>query len=396
MQRRAKPPERALPGQACHLQQPGQHRIVGHKAEVIETGEPDIDGQHHRHHELIDAHETRPAFHRQHFLHQLLELQLLQHGGHREKSAIRGKILAVKVERSRTCDFIGFWSNCWRALLGAGFAAMLLFVLHLLGDLLEIGSRSCELRRLSVLQQDFQGPQRVLFLRASSALQTLCIGQVQPLATNAVGGFPEHDQRFLDRLLINPAHRTRLGFARRLSRQHSDRMLTVIPGHLGELIQDHLLADSIRCLITLFDGCCQFSSCGQSDPSPHSRLPAWVHAGSIYNEATTHLSVAILMSQCAWLKHHRTYETTLSTFIAQELAKRYSADPSAADWRRFGRLPGFTNCKPKYRKSNGLYPYVLLRSATGVQYRQATYLRLEMTKLYQLQEQERETRAAQH
>src|SRR5664280_1770164 len=183
MQRRAKPPERALPGQACHLQQPGQHRIVGHKAEVIETGEPDIDGQHHRHHELIDAHETRPAFHRQHFLHQLLELQLLQHGGHREKSAIRGKILAVKVERSRTCDFIGFWSNCWRALLGAGFAAMLLFVLHLLGDLLEIGSRSCELRRLSVLQQDFQGPQRVLFLRASSALQTLCIGQV-------IYGFP--------------------------------------------------------------------------------------------------------------------------------------------------------------------------------------------------------------
>jgi bacterioferritin len=55
---------------------------------------------------------------------------------------------------------------------------MLLFVLHLLGDLLEIGSRSCKLRRLSVLQQDFQGPQRGLFLRASSALQTLCIGQV--------------------------------------------------------------------------------------------------------------------------------------------------------------------------------------------------------------------------
>jgi RepB DNA-primase N-terminal domain len=24
--------------------------------------------------------------------------------------------------------------------------------------------------------------------------------------------------------------------------------------------------------------------------------------------------------------------------------ERYDADPSAADWRRFGRLPGFTNC----------------------------------------------------
>jgi hypothetical protein len=98
----------------------------------------------------------------------------------------------------------------------------------------------------------------------------------------------------------------------------------------------------------------------------------------------------------AWLKHDDVYPSPLSTFVAQTLANRYSADPSAADWRRFGRLPGFTNCKPKYRKSNGLYPYVLLRSATGVQYRQAAYLRLEMTKLYQLQEQERETRAAQH
>ncbi len=98
----------------------------------------------------------------------------------------------------------------------------------------------------------------------------------------------------------------------------------------------------------------------------------------------------------AWLKHDEVYPAPLSTFIAQTLAKRYGADPSAADWRRFGRLPGFTNCKPKYRKSDGLYPYVLLRSATGVQYRQAAYLRLEITKLYQLQEQEREARAVQH
>ena len=98
----------------------------------------------------------------------------------------------------------------------------------------------------------------------------------------------------------------------------------------------------------------------------------------------------------AWLKHNDVYPAPLSTFIAQTLAKRYGADLSAADWRRFGRLPGFTNCKPKYRKSDGLYPYVLLRSATGVQYRQAAYMRLEMTKLCQLQEQEREARPVQH
>src|SRR5580704_289026 len=47
----------------------------------------------------------------------------------------------------------------------------------------------------------------------------------------------------------------------------------------------------------------------------------------------------------AWLKHPNAFPKLLSTFAAQTLAARYDADPSAADWRRFGRLPGFTNCK---------------------------------------------------
>ena len=98
----------------------------------------------------------------------------------------------------------------------------------------------------------------------------------------------------------------------------------------------------------------------------------------------------------AWLKHDDVYPTDLSTFIAQTLAGRYQGDPSAADWRRFGRLPGFTNCKPKYRKDNGLYPYVLLRSGTGNQYRMASFLRIELTKQFQLQEHERQARIAQH
>src|SRR5664279_2911181 len=55
----------------------------------------------------------------------------------------RGEILTVEVERGGSHDFIGFRNIYLRALLGAGFAAMLLFVLHLLGDLLEIGSRTC-------------------------------------------------------------------------------------------------------------------------------------------------------------------------------------------------------------------------------------------------------------
>lgn len=96
----------------------------------------------------------------------------------------------------------------------------------------------------------------------------------------------------------------------------------------------------------------------------------------------------------AWLKHTEVFPVALSTLAAQTLAGRYGADPNAADWRRFGRLPGFTNCKFKYRKTNGLFPYVLLRSSSGAVFSNAARLRLEVTKLYQLQQQERETRAA--
>jgi RepB DNA-primase from phage plasmid len=94
----------------------------------------------------------------------------------------------------------------------------------------------------------------------------------------------------------------------------------------------------------------------------------------------------------AWLKHPRTFPKLLGTFAAQTLAERYDADPSAADWRRFGRLPGFTNCKPKYRKSDGLFPFVRLHSHSGQQYPMAEAFEQEITTLYEAREQEHEAR----
>ena len=52
----------------------------------------------------------------------------------------------------------------------------------------------------------------------------------------------------------------------------------------------------------------------------------------------------------AWLKHPQVFPKLLGTLAARTLAARYDAGPSAADWRRFGRLPGFTNCKPRYKR----------------------------------------------
>src|SRR3984885_13477787 len=85
----------------------------------------------------------------------------------------------------------------------------------------------------------------------------------------------------------------------------------------------------------------------------------------------------------------------LGTFAAQTLAERYDADPSAADWRRFGRLPGFTNFKPKYRNPDGFFPFVVLRSHDGQQYPMAEAFEQEITTLYEAREQEREAKRLQ-
>jgi hypothetical protein len=97
----------------------------------------------------------------------------------------------------------------------------------------------------------------------------------------------------------------------------------------------------------------------------------------------------------AWLKHPAVFPKLIGTFAAQTLAGRYDADPSAADWRRFGRLPGFTNCKPKYRKEDGLFPFVRLKSHSGEQYPMAEAFVEEITKLYEGREQEREAKRLQ-
>jgi RepB DNA-primase from phage plasmid len=82
----------------------------------------------------------------------------------------------------------------------------------------------------------------------------------------------------------------------------------------------------------------------------------------------------------------------VGSLAAQTLARRYDADLSAAGWRRFGRLPGFTNCKPKYRKPDGLFPFVQLISHTGLQYPMAEAFHEEITKLHEEEMQKREVR----
>ncbi|MEQ9152794.1 MAG: DNA-primase RepB domain-containing protein [Parvibaculum sp.] len=68
----------------------------------------------------------------------------------------------------------------------------------------------------------------------------------------------------------------------------------------------------------------------------------------------------------AWIRHDLPLDAPTSTRVAKILATDHGADPSSADFRHFGRLPGFTNRKPKHRMLNGLYPFVRLYASDAM------------------------------
>jgi hypothetical protein len=91
----------------------------------------------------------------------------------------------------------------------------------------------------------------------------------------------------------------------------------------------------------------------------------------------------------AWLRHPQPGSNPRSACAAKTLAAEFGADRSAADWRRFGRAPGFTNRKPQHRNAQGLYPFARLTSHNGQPFALAEAFHLRLTDLHQKAEQER-------
>ncbi len=95
----------------------------------------------------------------------------------------------------------------------------------------------------------------------------------------------------------------------------------------------------------------------------------------------------------AWLRHGRPLAKELGTLAAKVLAVQFGADTNAADWRRFGRAPGFTNRKLRHRNSEGLYPFTRLVNHSGQTFLHAAAF---LNRLLRLQQQIKEQRAALH
>jgi hypothetical protein len=86
----------------------------------------------------------------------------------------------------------------------------------------------------------------------------------------------------------------------------------------------------------------------------------------------------------AWLKHSQPLAGRLATLAARLLSDRFDADPSAAGWMRYGRLPGFTNRKAAYQREDGNYPFVLLRRSRPQPFPVAAMFHMEITKHLEL------------
>ena len=91
----------------------------------------------------------------------------------------------------------------------------------------------------------------------------------------------------------------------------------------------------------------------------------------------------------AWLRHEQPLSKELGTIAAKTLAEQFGADRSAADWRRFGRAPGFTNRKLQHRNGLGFYPFARLHSHIGRPFAEAGSFHVRIVTLQRTVEEER-------
>ena len=91
----------------------------------------------------------------------------------------------------------------------------------------------------------------------------------------------------------------------------------------------------------------------------------------------------------AWLRHTESLSKELGTLAAKTLAAHFGANGGTADWRGFGRIPGFTNRKPQYRDAGGLYPFARLIGHSGEPFPIAAPFRSQLLALQRQIEQKR-------
>src|SRR5260370_38049263 len=116
--------------------------------------------------------------------------------------------------------------------------------------------------------------------------------------------------------------------------------------------------------------------------------PSGEHALSLIDDANTQ-TIELLKSEVvapavvletyprnfqAYLCHGQILPKHLSTFAARLLASRFGGDPASGDWRHYGRLAGFRNCKDKNPRNDGTFSSVPPPQPSGIALSQHYYM----------------------
>jgi hypothetical protein len=89
-------PERALHRQFGDFQDARQNRVASDEAQLVQPREADVEPQHDCQHEPVQVHGARDTLRGQCLFQQGLKAQFLQHGDHRQQSAVGGRFLPAK------------------------------------------------------------------------------------------------------------------------------------------------------------------------------------------------------------------------------------------------------------------------------------------------------------
>jgi hypothetical protein len=100
MQRIHESPESGLHRQLGDFQDARQDRIASDEAQLIQPGKADVQAEQDAQHEAVQVHGTRNPLRCQSLFHQRLEVQLLQHGDHRQQAAVGCQILSRKSRKA--------------------------------------------------------------------------------------------------------------------------------------------------------------------------------------------------------------------------------------------------------------------------------------------------------
>src|ERR1700694_1314459 len=200
MKRIPESPERGLHRQLGHIQDACQDRVASDETQLIQPWKPDVQTQHDSQHEPVQVHGTGNPLACQRLLHQGREVELLQHGDHRQQSAVGGQTLTGEVIGRGSIDFIGFRTTVLGTLFFGRFLVILDPVCNHLGDLLE--GRPAKLRPSQnfCFTSMFRGsPNGSTLTVPQGATSRPCIAQVQHNLVADVPGVAD----FTDPNLVN-------------------------------------------------------------------------------------------------------------------------------------------------------------------------------------------------